>query len=116
MLSSATDGVSFQAEWQDEVFNWVLLLGTDSIMFGEGNGDNNVGVRTFGTSQYFPNNIKVIGGYVLHNPSDTTVNGNLCFSIRGDSITIQDVVAEISGYNGMVYSAAGGYCFNNKIV
>ncbi|HUV30003.1 MAG TPA: fibronectin type III domain-containing protein [Acidobacteriota bacterium] len=101
-LSSATDGIQFGNSAHDVV----LYLGTDTISFGTGNGDGHYGIRFFGDGVSGAYNIKIIGGTLLHNPSDTTVSGNVClFSGGGRDIYIENLDATVKGYNGHVVRA-----------
>ena len=114
-LRSATNGITLAAEYNNRLHDVVLDLGNDTISFGEGGGNGNVGVRITGTSTYFPYNVKVVGGYILHNPSDTTADGNSCLDIRGNDLLIENVHATVRGYNGVALYAAGSNTYNVEI-
>lgn len=119
LMSSATSGIYFQSLYGHECQYWLLDLGIDTLDFGTGNGDNNYGIQVAGTSIYHANNIVVSGGLIRHNPSDTTVSGNICINFRGDNCTFSHVDAEVRGYNAFVFDgggSGGGYCYDNDII
>lgn len=114
-LSSATNGIFLTAAWQDELQDVVLDLRGDTLEFGTAGGDNNYGVRIMGTGTYYPHDITVIGGTIIHNPSNPTASGNRCLNVTGHRLLIQDVNAIIRGYNGKALVSGGPYTFENEV-
>ena len=114
-MHASGSGISLDAVYGDGLRDVVLLLGTDTISFGESGGDVTYGVRTTGTGSYYPTNIKIVGGYILHNPSTGSANNNRCLDIRGGHILIENVNAVIRGYNGIALLSKGPYVWNNEI-
>jgi len=114
-LRSSGSGITLEALYANEIHDVVVNLGNDTISFGEGGGASNYGIRTIGTGSYYPYDIKIVGGHILHNPSNSTANNNRCLSIRGNAILVEDVNAVVRGYNGMVYEAKGPHVYDLEI-
>ena len=57
-LHSATGGIILQAVYGNALHDVVVNLGNDTISFGEGGGNGNVGIRLTGSNAYMPYNIK----------------------------------------------------------
>ena len=114
-LSSATNGIYLTAAWQNELTDVVLDLRGDTVEFGTAGGDNNYGIRIMGTATYYPHNVKVLGGTIIHEPSNSNASGNRCLNINGNDLYIEDVNAIIKGINGKALVSAGPYTFNNHV-
>ncbi|MBU0984396.1 MAG: hypothetical protein KKA42_11035 [candidate division Zixibacteria bacterium] len=114
-LSSATGGITLSALYNDRLHGVLLDLGNDTISFGEGGGSGNTGLRISGTNAYWPYDIEVRGGHILHNSPSGTANSNECISIQGNDLLIKDVHAEVMGYNGTVIDGGGPYTYNVEI-
>ena len=114
-LSSTTGGIRLAALSGNRLHDVVLNLGTDTLEFGTAGGDGNVGITIIGISSYYPYDIKVVGGYVLHTPSDTTADLNRCLTVTGNNILIKNVNAIVRGYNGKVLTGNGRYIYNDTI-
>lgn len=93
-LSSATDGIRFSGH------DIVLNLGGDTLTFGTAGNGSNWGIRFWGDGQYGGYNIKIIGGTILHEPSDTTATYNNCvYFAGGNNIYFENTNFIIKGYN-----------------
>ncbi len=114
-ISTSGNGLLLQAEWGDPLHDVLVDLGDDTISFGEGGNDGAYGLRITGTSSYYPHDIEVRGGYILHNPPDTTVDGVTSLSLSGYRLLIKDVTATVKGYNGTVVLGTGRYCYESVI-
>ena len=114
-LSSDTDGLRLASAWQNPLHDLVLNLGTDTISFGEAGGDNHYGLYISGTGSYFSHHIKVVGGYILHNPVDTTADDNKCITLTGHDILLENTNATIRGFNGTALYAAGDSSYSNEV-
>jgi len=114
-LSSPTDGLRLTSVWQNPLHDLVLNLGTDTISFGEAGGDGHYGLRIGGTGVYFPHHIKVVGGYILHNPVDSTADRNRCVTMTGHDLLLEDVNAVVKGYNGTTLYGSGDSSYSNEI-
>lgn len=113
-LTSATNGVMLQSSTAAALHDVVLNLGNDTIVFGTGGGDSNYGVRTSGPTSRRPYNIKIVGGTVLHQPSDTSANHNRCLVIGSIATTFENVKATVRGLNGQVMY--GGDIYGLRVI
>ena len=115
-LTSTTSGIRISSSSATDVRDVVINLGNDTLVFGTSGGNGNAGISISGPISHRPNNIKVVGGHILHQPSGTTASGNRCISIAGRGVTIENVNATIRGDNGMVVSGGSNNVYGIKII
>lgn len=116
-LTSATSGIHLQSTYGYPINDVVLDLRGSTIAFGTAGGDGNYGVRVSGASGNIPYNVKIIGGNILHEPSNATASGNRCVNITtGHDIIVEDVNAIVRGYNGKAFVSGGPFVYNNQIL
>jgi hypothetical protein len=113
-LTSATNGIMLSSSTSAALHDVVLNLGTDTVVFGTGGGDSNYGVRTSGPTSRRPYKIKVVGGTVLHQPSDTSANHNRCLVVGSIATTFENVKATVRGLNGQVMY--GGDVYGLRVI
>ncbi len=111
-LSSPIGGLVITGGGYNPPRNWFLDLGSDSLIFGTGNGDNLCGLKiNGGDSRHWPKDIIIQGGNIIHAPTvnnDTSVaQDNLCMQIGGNKITARNVNVTVGGYNGKGATAYG---------
>ena len=104
-LTSSVGGFLLSGSASSPPRNWLVDLGSDTIVFGTGDGNGLYGVRVYGGSATrLPRDIIIRGGTIIHNPStnsDTTIaNGCTCMRVSGNDILIKDVNMVAGGYNG----------------
>jgi hypothetical protein len=84
---------------RDGATNVLINLGTDTLVFGANNSDNNYGIRvarSLGATQ----NVVIKGGWVIHGGNDNS-NGNACVELAGcNGVLIDSVSTIINGTNG----------------
>ena len=84
----------------------VLFLAADTITFGAGNGNDNWGIRFYGSgnndgSSMTACRIKIIGGTILHAATNDTPSGNVGIVFSGGSnIYFQNTNVVVRGANG----------------
>ncbi|MBD3402459.1 hypothetical protein GF420_06165, partial [candidate division GN15 bacterium] len=83
-LTSATRGIDLNS-----VRDLVLNLGSDTLVFGTGGGDEHYGLDINGPVSDRPRNVKIVGGYILHQPSDTTAANCRGVRLNGHEITME---------------------------
>ncbi|MEW5924481.1 MAG: hypothetical protein AB1746_10885, partial [Candidatus Zixiibacteriota bacterium] len=94
-ITTATYGIYVR----DGATNVLVNLGTDTLVFGTANGDNNFGIR-IARSLGSPQNVTVKGGWIIHAGSSTT-NRNNCIELAGcTQILIDSVSTIVNGTNG----------------
>ncbi len=109
-LPSSTNGIRITGH------DIVLMLGTDTLSFGTGNGDGHYGIQTWGDGFNGSYNIKIVGGTILHNPSDTTVEYNRCLVFAGGrDYLIDNTDLIVRGFNGSCIGYLTGSYFNRNI-
>ncbi len=102
-LSSATNGIRITGH------DIVLMLGGDTISFGTGNGNGHYGIQTWGDGANGSYNIKIVGGTILHHPSDTTVEWNRCLQFAGaKNYLIENTDLIVKGFNGSCIGVLSG--------
>ena len=114
-LHSATGGIILQAVYGNALHDVVVNLGNDTISFGEGGGNGNVGIRLTGSNAYMPYNIKVVGGHVIHNTSNAAADANRCIDVMGHNILFENVDCVVKGYNGITLYGSGQYTWNVEV-
>ena len=106
-LSASGDGITLASVSGNALSGVLLLLGTDTISYGEGGGNGAIGIDVARIGSDYPNNIEIRGGYILHNTPDSTADDCRAINIRGRDILIKDVTANVRGYNGITLEASG---------
>jgi hypothetical protein len=114
-LHSNTGGIVLQAVYGNPLHDVVVNLGNDTISFGEGGGNSNVGLRLTGTNSYMPYNIKVVGGHIIHNTPSGSADGNRCIDVQGHNILFQDVDCVVKGYNASAFYGSNMYTWNVEV-
>jgi hypothetical protein len=114
-LTSATNGITLSALWNNRLHGVLLDLADDTISFGTGGGNGNVGLSIGGTNVYHPYDIEIRGGYILHNSPSGTAENNTAIIVSGHDILLKDVNATVMGRNASVLSAGNEYTYSNEI-
>ena len=104
-ITSATNGIIFSG-----VHDILLDMGTDTIVFGTDNSDSCYGVACF-INAY---NITVNGGFILHEPTDTSWG---CSPVRiwgGWDFYFDSTVLNVKGYDAhAIFKTTSGATFYN---
>lgn len=113
-LTSTTGGISITSTTSRAVDNVVLNLGTDTIVFGTA-GSTCTGLDINGPVNYRPRNVKVIGGHILHQPSDTAVQECRGVRLNGRDLIMDGTHVVIRGIDGKAVVGGGTNIYNVRI-
>jgi len=108
-LSSTGNGIKIRGGYHDTLTNVLVLLGTDTITYGTGNGNSAIGIE-FSEDQNLGllQNIRIRGGYILHGATDTTVSGCRAIFMQGSYLYVDSIqYMTVRGYDGHLVDGGG---------
>ncbi len=109
-LTSLTDGIRFNPDYQNPINGWLLNLVNDTIEFAAGGGSNFEGIAIMSQSSYPAHNVTINGGWIIcKSPrnDDTNNSENTCMIFGGEDILVKNVSMVAGGYNGKCILGSG---------
>lgn len=115
-LTSTGDGISLVSTSSSALDNVVLNLGTDTVVFGTAGGAGALGLDVNGPVSNRPRNVTIIGGHILHQPSDTTASECRAVRLNGHEITMNGTHVVIRGIDGKALITGGTNIYNVHVL
>ncbi|MDX9857796.1 MAG: fibronectin type III domain-containing protein [candidate division Zixibacteria bacterium] len=110
-LTSTGNGISLMSSTSTALNNVVLNLGTDTVVFGTA-GTPATGLTVNGPVSNRPRNIRILGGHILHQPSDTAVLDCRGVQLNGHEIIMDGTHVVIRGIDGKAMVGGGTNIYN----
>jgi len=114
-LTSSGSGIVLASSSGSSLHNVVLNLASDTVVFGTESSDLATGVYVDNAYGNTPYNIKILGGNLIHQPSDTTADSCWCVRISGHDIYVDSINMEVRGFNGRCVYIQGRSVYNVEL-
>lgn len=114
-LSTTGSGIRIESNGGNSITNVVLIMTGDTITFGTDGGNSYYGLRISGTIGSPPINIKVVDGTILHRPTGSTADENVCLTFNGSHIVIDGLRAEVDGRDAQCVIGGGSEARNDTL-
>lgn len=120
-LVSATDGITLSSTTSATLENVVLLLEDDTLGWGQTPGVGYVGINITGSVSRRPRNIRIRGGYILHETTNSSLDtAHVAIQIGGIGVTL-DSLKEVTmygdggDYDGSLVEGGGNNVYGIKV-